>query len=181
LKGHSASVSSLNFSRGSDVFLPAAGNVGGDDHGGGGASATTATLVSSGWDGHIRLWDLHTMKCRSVLVKHRGPVLCTALGQRASNLLLSGGADQVVRVWDVRAREALGKLRGHEGTITSLAITSDGHQVVSSSMDKTAKIWDLRKREPTSTLAGHTQVPSFYPPFPPPPHPTRLFLFVHMR
>jgi WD40 repeat protein len=98
------------------------------------------------------------MKCRSVLVKHRGPVLCTALGKRASNLLLSGGADQVVRVWDVRAREALGKLRGHEGAITALALTSDGHTVCSSSMDKTAKLWDLRKRHATSTLKAHTQV-----------------------
>jgi hypothetical protein len=52
---------------------------------------------------------MHQMKCRSVLVKHRGPVLCTALGKRASNLLLSGGADQVVRVCVGRAGKGEGR------------------------------------------------------------------------
>jgi WD40 repeat protein len=46
-------------------------------------------------------------------------------------------------------------LAGHQGPVADVAITPDGHRVVSASEDGTVKVWDARSSELLHTLAGH--------------------------
>jgi len=49
-------------------------------------------------------------------------------------------------------------LEGHQGSIRSLAVSADGHTLVSGSTDGTVKVWDLRTRRLQHTLIGHTDL-----------------------
>lgn len=45
---------------------------------------------------------------------------------------------------------------GHSALITSVLITPDGNNIISSSLDKTIKIWDIDKQIITKTIETHT-------------------------
>src|SRR2546421_589437 len=49
-------------------------------------------------------------------------------------------------------------LRGHEAAITAVAISADGHWLVTGSDDSTARLWDLTAPDPSANprvLRGH--------------------------
>jgi WD40 repeat protein len=51
---------------------------------------------------------------------------------------------------------ALQTLEGHTSSVTSVAFSTDGKQVVSGSDDKTVRLWDAATGAPLQTLKGHT-------------------------
>jgi WD40 repeat protein len=46
-------------------------------------------------------------------------------------------------------------LLGHEGGVNAVALTPDGHRVISASADRTLKLWDLQTGQLLRTFAGH--------------------------
>jgi WD40 repeat protein len=46
-------------------------------------------------------------------------------------------------------------LQGHINSVTGLAVTPDGHHLVSGSQDKTLRVWDLATGESKRTMQGH--------------------------
>jgi len=46
----------------------------------------------------------------------------------------------------------VGRLRGHTNTITTMAVSSDGRRLVSSSRDGTLRVWDAATGAPEATL-----------------------------
>ena len=44
---------------------------------------------------------------------------------------------------------------GHPGGVTGIAVTPDGHQVVSGGRDKTVKLWDITTGALFRTFEGH--------------------------
>jgi WD40 repeat protein len=49
-------------------------------------------------------------------------------------------------------------LTGHADSIWSLALSNDGHILISGSADKTIKVWNVDDGQPLFTLTGHTDV-----------------------
>ncbi|RCJ30609.1 hypothetical protein A6770_21220 [Nostoc minutum NIES-26] len=49
-------------------------------------------------------------------------------------------------------------LQSHTSSVESVAVTSDGQQVVSASSDKTLKVWELKSGKLLRTLSGHTEL-----------------------
>ena len=47
-------------------------------------------------------------------------------------------------------------LRGHKYQVCAVALTPDGHRIISGSLDRTLRVWDLETRETKTTLQGHT-------------------------
>jgi WD40 repeat protein len=106
-------------------------------------------IVSGGWDGTVRVWDLasgapHVEPLRGHDVQVNSVALGT-LGGRS--VIVSGGWDGTLRVWDLASGATHGApLRGHEGEVSSVALgTLDGQSVIVSGGrdDATVRLWDL--------------------------------------
>ncbi|MGH2400991.1 MAG: hypothetical protein ACRDF6_14235, partial [bacterium] len=107
-----------------------------------------SVIVSGGWHGTLRVWDLATgTACGEPLRGHDGSVLSVALGTLdGRSVIVSGGYDGTLRVWDLATGTACGKpLRGHDGSVLSVALGAlDGRSViVSGGRDGTLRVWDL--------------------------------------
>ena len=94
-------------------------------------------------DGIVRLYDsrsrqaVHTFNTKS-------PVTAVAFGAD-SDMLFAGGVDNVVRSFDLRTRsEGPFSLVGHTNTVTSLALSPSGNELLSNAMDGTLRIWDVK-------------------------------------
>ena len=69
--------------------------------------------------------------------------------------LASASYDQTVRIWDAEDGQELRELYGYSGSVFTVAITADGHHVLSASKNS-LKIWELAAETRPRTLRGHT-------------------------
>jgi WD40 repeat protein len=60
------------------------------------------------------------------------------------------------RLWDAVTGAPLQTLEGHPGTVSSVAFSPDGTQVVSGSDNQTVRLWDAVTGPPLQTLEGHS-------------------------
>jgi WD40 repeat protein len=54
-------------------------------------------------------------------------------------------------LWDMAGARKPQTLTGHEDYVTTLAFSSDGMQLISSSRDRTVRLWDLARQEGFNT------------------------------
>ena len=67
-------------------------------------------------------------------------------------------SDNSVRLWDLRTGEQLGIFTGHTNTITAVAFSPDGQQVISASADATIRIWDKESVDEQRVLSHPAQI-----------------------
>ncbi|MFC1878751.1 AAA family ATPase [Chloroflexota bacterium] len=85
------------------------------------------------------------------LVTERGDITVMPDGQK----VISGSGD-TLKIWDLASGRIVNKLKGHTHMISAVAVTPDGHYIVSGSWDKTLKVWDVASGHEVHTLKGHT-------------------------
>src|SRR5262249_29130713 len=78
------------------------------------------TLVTTGSDGHVKVWDLAADRLRADLTGHEGKVLCIAVSPDGKTLA-TGGEDRTIRLWSLSDGSSLATLDGHKGAVTALA------------------------------------------------------------
>jgi WD40 repeat protein len=115
-------------------------------------------VVSGGADSNLLVWN-------------RASQLSTVVGQQAEavsalalhgNLLASAngnptgtGDDNAILLWNRDSSGELIRLEGHERSVTSIAYSPDGEQLVSGSVDQTVRIWEVALGT-SRVLNGHT-------------------------
>lgn len=107
-------------------------------------SKTTALLLTSSCDRHIRLWDSRQnegAQIRSVYSSHSGWVSSVAWSKTNPNLFVSGSYDSSVKEWDIRSPSApLYDMLGHHEKV--LAVNwSNKDFIVSGASDNQIKIF----------------------------------------
>ena len=118
-------------------------------------------LVSSGFDGTVRLWNAQTGEPLGAPLKgHKDGVHSVAFSPDGTRLV-SGGADGTVRLWNTQTGEPLGApLKGHG--FDSVAFSPDGTRLVSVGLYGTLRLWDAQTGEPIDPidppLKGHENV-----------------------
>ncbi|TFY80355.1 hypothetical protein EWM64_g3654 [Hericium alpestre] len=128
-------------------------------------------LFTSGKEGSIIKWDLHTGARLATFPKikpgkgkakanmqdvqgHTDEVLALALSGDGK-YLASAGKDRKVGVWDVEAGKWVKGFGGHRDTISALAFRKGTNQLYTASYDRTIKLFDLSVMGYVETLFGH--------------------------
>lgn len=112
-------------------------------------------IASSNDDKTVRLWDVQTNQCISILEGHAGCVWSVAFSPLSGGLLASGGDDQTIRFWDTLSGQCV-KVLQNSDRIRSIAFSHDGQILTSGSVDCNIKLWNIRTEEWFETLQGHT-------------------------
>jgi WD40 repeat protein len=123
-------------------------------------SVTAVALSPSGkWaasgsaDNTVRVWylpddgkDVEPI----VLEGHTREV--TAIAFLSEGRILSASQDQTMRLWNVEDGKLSLTFKGHKNWITSLAVSSDGKQAITTSDDLTIKVWDMNNGKEFASL-----------------------------
>jgi WD40 repeat protein len=109
-------------------------------------------VISSSFDGAMRVWDVESGQVLATLTGHQGSVRTVAV--LPEGRVVSGSRDTTMRVWDVESGQVLATLTGHKGSIRTVAVLPDG-RVVSGSSDCTLRVWDVASGQVLATLTGH--------------------------
>ncbi|HZT81638.1 MAG TPA: WD40 repeat domain-containing protein, partial [Gemmataceae bacterium] len=97
------------------------------------------TLVTSGNEPLVRLWDAVSGKSLKEWPAHEGAVQSLAFLPDGRSLV-SGGADGTVRLWEVAGGKHLRELTGHRWGVSAVAVSPDGKLVVSAGHDGCVRV-----------------------------------------
>ncbi|ELU06455.1 hypothetical protein CAPTEDRAFT_141404 [Capitella teleta] len=118
-------------------------------------------VLTSHWEGDVKVWDAETGKIKRTLprgdwagVSHSGPVTCVAVSGNGA-VLASGGMDDYVRVWMLDTKQLMHVLSGHTHQISSVALSFDGQWLVSASQDKSVILWSAAMGQKLTNYYAH--------------------------
>jgi len=101
-------------------------------------------LVSASSDYSARIWEVPTLRLKTVLAGH-GDDVDMAVFSPDDCRIATCALDRYVRIFDLDGR-CLCEMRGHTGNVLSLAWSPDGRHVVTSSVDGTIRRWDTERQ-----------------------------------
>lgn len=108
------------------------------------------TLASASSDYSVRIWDVPSMRLRTMLSGHEDDVEMVAFAPDGSRLATCS-RDRLVRVFDIDGG-LQATMRGHTNDVVSVAWSRDGRHVLSSSDDGTVRRWDAQSGEQLDLL-----------------------------
>ena len=115
-----------------------------------------STLLSAGYDGTIRSWDLSTGKPAGLLGRAHGTIWTLDLSPDGSRVA-AAGEDGVIRIWSLASPAAALELRGHTRIIWEVRFSRDGRRLASGSFDNSVRLWDIATARELKKLTGHSQ------------------------
>ncbi|KAJ9121879.1 hypothetical protein QFC24_004461 [Naganishia onofrii] len=125
-----------------------------------GTSAGRELLLTGGDDGVARVWD-PAREGKDPVVElddGLGGVVTAVEWSADGSAAFVGGVDNEIKVWDLRKQEVLYTLRGHTDTIASLALSPNGHFLLSFAFDSTCIIHDVRPFSADPTRVHRTLI-----------------------
>lgn len=123
------------------------------------------TIASVCDDYAIRLWDVKTGKCRSILGNNSFVEIENQYSLDFNFLLAfspdgqtiaSSAGDSNIQLWSIQTGACLSTLRGHSGKINEIIFSPDGHMIVSASGDSTARLWDTQTTDHSDEPRRHS-------------------------
>jgi WD40 repeat protein len=101
----------------------------------------------------LSLWNLSTPSPTKYEVQHDGENWADPVFGPDGRWLVTGAATPTINLWDLKAPDPTSNpkvLNGHRRPVHSLAISADGHRLVSGGDDGFALVWDLTADPPTN-------------------------------
>jgi len=111
-------------------------------------------VCSASEDKTIRIFNVQTGECESVLSGHTGPV--SGVVQLVDGRICSGSYDKQLIIWNVNMGTIENTLLGHDGSVRCLVQLSDGRIVSGGGGDMKLRVWNASSGQCEKTLAGHT-------------------------
>ncbi|KAI9598817.1 WD40 repeat-containing protein [Syncephalis fuscata] len=101
-------------------------------------------VISGGHDRAIKIWDLNKGYCNQTIFSLSSCNSVT-LGDYDGTIIVSGHVDSAVRFWDSRSGKCFKEAtKLHTGQVTSVAISRDGHQLLTAARDNNIIVTDTR-------------------------------------
>jgi WD40 repeat protein/predicted Ser/Thr protein kinase len=119
-------------------------------------SSDDSVLVSSGYDGAVRVWALKPNVSQDSVreLTNTGGVVNQIAFIDGGTLLAGGSTDETIHLWDAHTWKPVRQLRGHGSAVLALAASPDGTLLASGSMDGEVKLWS-----PTQPATRPTVLP----------------------
>ena len=117
------------------------------------SKSTFTRLISTSYDGTLRVWDLRTMTCVATLTGHHGPIWSVAIIN--NNIIFSSSADGTVRIWYIWDNNTNGNMNCSSSSTTSSTNTNSNDSTSSSSSIFSSKC--IHVLSPYSTIT-HKQI-----------------------
>ena len=99
-------------------------------------------IVSSNWDGTIKLWSIATGECIKTFEGYTDAVTSVAFSPDGKHIV-SGSYDKTIKLWSIATGECIKTFEGHADRIYSVAFSPDGQTVASASEDGTVRLWEF--------------------------------------
>jgi len=109
-------------------------------------------IVSTSFDGTVRLWDPHQEETVTSIAEHDEGITSLDFSSDGKTLA-SSSRDGSITIWDSDNRP-LKTFEGHSDGVNSVKFTTDSANLISASDDKTIKTWTL-EGELVTTLREH--------------------------
>jgi WD40 repeat protein len=113
------------------------------------------TLITSGYDGKIIVWNVAEKKPQQTIEK-KGWIRSVALSPDSKNFA-AAMEDGNVLIFETEGPKEVKAIKAHEAAVYDLAFSPDGAFLATASTDKLAKIWDWKAEMPAekAKLEGH--------------------------
>jgi WD40 repeat protein len=112
-------------------------------------------LVTGGWGGTVRMWDVQSGKELWAIPTGGQYVLAVAFSADGRQFATgTNGRPDYVKIWDAQTGAAVKSCPGHRDAVLSIVYSRDGQRLLTSSYDETARLWDLASGE-SQAFQGH--------------------------
>jgi WD40 repeat protein len=114
-------------------------------------------VLSAGWDGHLRLWDVATGQSLIALRASVKPLSSCAFTPNGK-LWVSGSMEGILSFWDSVSHQCLLTFLAHTRPISSIHFAPDGEQMVTTSWDRQITLRKAGKEREGKGLPGHRDI-----------------------
>ena len=120
------------------------------------ASPDGQTIVTSGYDGRLILWDLAQRRVRQTIEK-KGWIRRVALAPGGKEFAAAMEDGNVV-LFETADGKEVKSFKAHEAAVYGLAFSADGRWLATAGTDKLVKLWDWSSAMPAekAKLEGHS-------------------------
>ena len=115
------------------------------------------TVLSAGWDGHLRLWDATAGEALAFVMVGAKPLSCCAFTPDGKSWL-AGSMEGVMTFWDAGQLTKTGEFMGHTRPVSSIVYSPCGQFLVTASWDRSITLRKVGMEGEGKNLSGHQDI-----------------------
>jgi len=114
-------------------------------------------VLSGGWDGYLRLWEVSSGAQVGVLQASPKAISACAVSPDGKQWL-SGALDGMLTGWDPATHRQLSTTVAHTRPVSMILFSPDGQLLLTASWDRTIGVWNWGRERDGRVLAGHDDI-----------------------
>ena len=113
-------------------------------------------LAMNSVDGSVAIWDTSTFKPIGNIPRQGSPITAIQFSRDGRTIYFATDSKRpIVIAWDLEGEREIASFRGHTDWVTSLALSPDETQLVTSSGDGNIRVWDVENRREKAVLSNN--------------------------